>query len=120
MGAKVIGTGGDHLGSVDNLAINTDQGRTAYLVVGFGGFLGMGDKLFAIPWPAVRVKTQDRVVLDADKEQLREMGGFRGNDWPAMAEARLAAQSAGTRGPFCGRRRGGARAAALQRPKAPS
>ncbi len=88
MDAKVVNPSGTHLGSVENLAINAEQGQVAYVVVASGGFLGMGDKKFAIPWTALNIRTGDRVVLDADKQTLKDMNGFRGKDWPATADAR--------------------------------
>jgi hypothetical protein len=45
--------------------IDLDEGRVAYAVLSFGGFLGIGDKLFAIPWEALAVDTQnEEIVLD--------------------------------------------------------
>ncbi|HVS03656.1 MAG TPA: PRC-barrel domain-containing protein, partial [Thermoanaerobaculia bacterium] len=53
---------GEKLGEIKELMIDVDQGRVAYAVLSFGGFLGMGDKLFAIPFESLR--------LDATKEHF--------------------------------------------------
>jgi hypothetical protein len=53
----------------------------------FGGFLGMGDKLFAIPWGALAVdKIEKRFVLNVDKERLKLAPGFDKEHWPNMGD----------------------------------
>jgi hypothetical protein len=57
--------------------IDLENGRIAYAVLSFGGFLGMGDKLFAIPWNTLTVDTvEKRFVLDVDKKKLELAPGF--------------------------------------------
>ena len=63
-GDKVVNRQGEDLGKIEELMIDLDRGRIAYAVLSFGGFLGMGDKLFAIPWQAFGVDTAEkRLVL---------------------------------------------------------
>ena len=70
--------------------IDLDRGRIAYAVLSFGGFLGMGDKLFAIPWQAFSVDTgKKRLVLNIKKELLEKAPGFDKNKWPDMADLSL-------------------------------
>src|ERR1019366_6787 len=53
----------------------------------FGGFLGMGDKLFAIPWNALKVDTVEKqFILNLDKEVLKSAPGFDKDHWPNMAD----------------------------------
>ena len=53
----------------------------------FGGFLGIGSKLFAIPWSALTLDTTNqRFILDASKEQLEAALGFDKDHWPTMAD----------------------------------
>jgi hypothetical protein len=67
--------------------IDLENGRIAYAVLSFGGFLGMGDKLFAIPWSTLRVDTvEKRFVLDVDKQKLELAPGFDKAKWPNMAD----------------------------------
>ena len=67
--------------------IDLDTGRIAYAVLSFGGFLGMGDKLFAIPWGALAVdKVEKRFILDVDKERLKLAPGFDKEHWPNMGD----------------------------------
>jgi len=67
--------------------IDTGTGRIAYAVLSFGGFLGMGDKLFAVPFKAMTVDTINKcMVLDVDQERLEGRLGFDSDNWPDMAE----------------------------------
>ena len=49
-GDRVVNLAGEDIGKINEIMIDTPTGRIAYAVLSFGGFLGMGDKLFAIPW----------------------------------------------------------------------
>jgi PRC-barrel domain len=53
----------EDLGTIEHLMIDLENGRVAYAVLSFGGFLGMGDKLFAIPWSALTVDTTETHLL---------------------------------------------------------
>ena len=44
------------LGRVEHIVIDVQRGRIAYAVLTFGGFLGLGEKLFAIPWNALYIR----------------------------------------------------------------
>jgi sporulation protein YlmC with PRC-barrel domain len=86
-GEKVVNHQGKDLGNIEELMIDLDRGRIAYAVLSFGGFLGMGDKLFAIPWSAFGVDTSGKkLVLNADKELLKKATGFDKSNWPDMAD----------------------------------
>lgn len=80
---KIIGTDvknmkGEDLGDIKDLVLNPMRGNVVYVVVSYGGLLGMGDKLFAIPWSALRWSTdQDYYVLNMDKEALKKCARFR-------------------------------------------
>ena len=86
-GDNVVNHQGDDLGKIEEIMIDVDHGRVAYAVLSFGGFLGMGDKLFAIPWQAFTVDTaQKRLVLSATREVLEKAPGFDKANWPDMAD----------------------------------
>ncbi|MEW6251888.1 MAG: PRC-barrel domain-containing protein [Planctomycetota bacterium] len=87
MDAKVVDHGGKTLGDLDDLAINASRGEIAYAVFTSGGFLNLGEKKYAVPWRIFQIRTDDRLTLDVDKDTLKEMPGFEGNDWPATADA---------------------------------
>jgi sporulation protein YlmC with PRC-barrel domain len=87
-GDSVRNTDGDKLGTIHEFVLDIDRGRIAYAVLASGGFLGMGDKYFAIPWDLMTVDTENKeVVLDIDKEMLKNAPGFDKDDWPDMADA---------------------------------
>lgn len=82
-GTKVVNAAGEDLGSLHEIMLDTDTGETAYAVLTFGGFLGMGDKLFAVPWQALSVDTaNERIKMDVPRETLENAPGFDKNDWP--------------------------------------
>src|SRR5450755_2912586 len=86
-GDKVVNLQKEDLGKIEHLMIDLESGRIAYAVLSFGGFLGMGDKLFAIPWSALKVDTvEHRFILNVDKELLQRAPGFDKEHWPDMAD----------------------------------
>ena len=87
MGTKVVNQAGENLGEVKDLAIGLDKGCINYAVLEFGGFLGMGEKLFAIPWQAFTVdQDNERLVLNVPKEKLENAPGFDNANWPDFAD----------------------------------
>lgn len=88
-GDSVRNSKNEELGTIKDIMIDVNSGKIAYAVLSFGGFLGMGDKLFAVPFKAFRVDTANEcMVLDVDQEQLENARGFDQNDWPDMADQR--------------------------------
>src|SRR5450759_1446398 len=86
-GDKVVNNQKEDLGKIEHLMIDLANGRIAYAVLSFGGFLGMGDKLFAIPWSALKVDTVEKqFILNVDKELLKSAPGFDKDHWPNMAD----------------------------------
>jgi sporulation protein YlmC with PRC-barrel domain len=87
VGDKVINTAGEQLGTIKELMIDLDGGLIAYAVLSFGGILGMGDKLFAIPWEAFTINTDNHTfILNVDKEVLENAPGFDKDNWPDNAK----------------------------------
>ena len=85
-GTTIENAHGENLGHLEELMLDIDSGRVAYAVLSFGGVLGIGDKLFAVPWNALQINTQDKkIILDVSKERLEEAPGFDKNDWPRTA-----------------------------------
>lgn len=83
IGDRVTNAEGDDLGEVKEIMIDRDTGRIAYAVLSFGGVLGMGDKLFAVPWQALELSTEDKAFhLDIDREKLESAPGFDKDNWP--------------------------------------
>lgn len=86
-GDKVKNTDGEDLGHIEDFMIDLDRGQIRYAVLSFGEFLGMGDKLFAVPWEALSVDTYDEsFILNVPREKLEDAPGFDQNNWPDFAD----------------------------------
>ena len=92
-GETVISPAGDELGKIEAIMLDVRAGRIAYAVLSFGGFLGVGEKLFAIPWSALTLDTRAKnFMLDVSKQKLERAPGFDKDHWPSMADPRWAAE----------------------------
>lgn len=90
---SVQNAAGEDLGNVKDLMIDTASGEIQYAVLSFGGWLGMGEKLFAVPWKALRVDTTNQcLVLDVPKERLKNAPGFDKDHWPDFADNSITTQ----------------------------
>jgi sporulation protein YlmC with PRC-barrel domain len=79
----VENSSGEDLGYIKDLMIDLSSGSVAYAVLSFGGIMGLGEKLFAIPWSKLIASEKDKTfVLDVPKEKLEAKRGFDKNDWP--------------------------------------
>ena len=84
---SVVNAQGEDLGKIEDIMLDVERGRIAYAVLSFGGLLGMGDKLFAIPWSALTLDADRHCfVLNVDKQRLDNAPGFDKDHWPAMAD----------------------------------
>jgi len=87
IGNDVYNKDGEDLGDIKELMIDMSSGKIGYAVLSFGGVLGMGDKLFAVPWRALTLDTVNkRFTLDAPKATLKDAPGFDKDNWPPMAD----------------------------------
>ncbi len=78
---------GEDLGTIKDVMIDINEGCIAYAALSFGGVMGFGDKLFAIPWEALQYNpSDDTFTLDVTKERLENAPGFDKNHWPTTAE----------------------------------
>ncbi|MCC4766438.1 PRC-barrel domain containing protein [Methanosarcina sp. DH1] len=91
-GDKVVNRAGEHLGKIEELMIDLEDGRIAYAALSFGGFLGLGSKLFAIPWQALQMKLHDHaILLDIPRDVLEKAEGFDKDHWPVTNREWLSA-----------------------------
>ena len=88
IGESVINRQNEELGKIHELVIDAKEGRVAYAVLTFGGFMGMGNKLFAMPWKAFEfATTENKLVLNVDREKLKAAPGFEKDaKWPDFAD----------------------------------
>ncbi len=88
LGNDVYNLQDESLGDIKEFMIDMATGKIAYAVLSFGGILGMGDKLFAVPWGALKLDTEnERFTLDASESMLKEAPGFDKDSWPSMADS---------------------------------
>lgn len=86
IGQEVKDLRGESIGEIKDLALDTTQQRVSYAVLSFGGVLGVGDELFAVPMGAFEPSQQDNeLVLNVTEQQLKEMKGFDDDHWPSDA-----------------------------------
>jgi sporulation protein YlmC with PRC-barrel domain len=91
VGDDVKNDEGETLGQLTHIMIDVPTGRVAYGVLSAGGFLSMGEKLFAIPWSALRLDPADHSFrLSVSKERIEQAEGFDDDAWPTMADRRWA------------------------------
>ncbi|QDQ27932.1 PRC-barrel domain containing protein [Chitinimonas arctica] len=87
IGTSVVNPKNDRLGDIKEIVIDPRTAKVAYAVVSFGGFLGMGQKLFAVPFRAFDYNVaQNEYVLNMSKERLESAPGFDPDRWPAMSD----------------------------------
>lgn len=87
IGNDVCSAGNEDLGNIKEIMLDVKTGRVSYAVLSVGGLLGMGDKLFAVPWNALTLDAKNRrFVLNVDKSRLQAAPGFDKSHWPDMAD----------------------------------
>lgn len=85
---RVRNPDGEELGMIDELVFDRESGAIRYAVLSSGGFLGVGDRLFAVPWSAFHLSSTDQQwILNVKKEALKNAPGFERETWPNMADA---------------------------------
>ncbi len=83
IGSNVKNHVDEDLGHVETLILDKVSGCVSYVVLSVGGFLGVGDKLFALPWDIFRYDvSQDCYVINVDKKKLENSPGFDKDNWP--------------------------------------
>jgi sporulation protein YlmC with PRC-barrel domain len=88
MNNRVRNSAGEDLGKIEDLVIDPRSGNIDYAILSFGGVLGMGNKLFPIPWSAISIApSRDYSIVDIDKESLRRAPSFERDVWPDLADS---------------------------------
>jgi sporulation protein YlmC with PRC-barrel domain len=87
IGMKVEGSDGKKLGDIKDLVVDRDDGSIDYAVLDFGGLVGIGDKYFAVPWPALRfAQDNKKLLIDVSKKDLKDAPGFDKQNWPDLSD----------------------------------
>ena len=88
---KVVNLSSEDIGHIEELMVDVTTGRVAYAVLSFGGFMGIGNKFFALPWSALTVdEGHKRIVVNITKEALETMDGFDKDHWPDLGDLEYA------------------------------
>lgn len=83
IGDKVVNPQEESLGSIKDIMIDIKKGKIEYVVIELGGFLGIGEKFFAIPFALLKLDTKNHgFILDQSKETLEKAPGFDKEHWP--------------------------------------
>ena len=89
---RVINMSGEEIGKIEELMVDVTSGRIAYAVLSFGGFMGIKNKLFALPWAAITVdESKQRFIVNVTKEALDKIPGFDKDHWPDLDDLDYAA-----------------------------
>jgi len=83
IGDKVYNPQDEKLGSVKDVMLDIQNGRIEYVVIELGGFLGVGEKFFAIPFSLLKLDPRNqRFILNQEKSTLEVAPGFDKDHWP--------------------------------------
>ncbi len=101
VGLPVFNPKHKNIGKIEDLVINPATGRIRFAVLSFGGFMGMGNKLFAVPWNELQlmpkktsvngIQEEDHYVLNVSKAALQKAPGFDRQRWPDFTDSKWAA-----------------------------
>ncbi len=87
IGVAVKNIAKENLGKIEEIVLDKVSGQVRYVVLSFGGILGMGDKYFAFPWKSISYSKEDECfILSIDKAKLKKEHGFDKDHWPDMAQ----------------------------------
>lgn len=88
-GSKVEDTQGNSLGHIEEVMLDKISGRVAYAVLNYGSFLGMGGKLFALPWDILAYNPErGAYVINLPQERLKNAPSFDQGNWPDFNDRR--------------------------------
>ena len=86
-GSSVEGADGEPLGTISELMLDTESAAVIYAVLAYGGVLGVGEKLFAVPWEAFEIDAASGAIsLAVERGRLEELPGFDKDAWPTAAD----------------------------------
>jgi len=100
IGDKVFNDEGENLGKVADIMLNIEDGSIEYMIIAFGGFIGVNQKYFAVPFEALTLDTESRsFIFGGSRSAFENHPGFDRNHWP---ESNFHSRHAGNYGGFMG------------------
>ena len=86
-GQNIYNLKDENIGDIKDLMIDLNNAKVEYAVISFGGFMGIGNKLFAMPLKAFQFSdSDDKIRLDIDKKTLENAPSFDKDNWPKTAD----------------------------------
>ncbi|MDG6257425.1 MAG: PRC-barrel domain-containing protein [Methanomicrobiaceae archaeon] len=86
-GSSVRNPQGDEIGSIKDVMIDINDGCIACTALSFSGFMGLGEKIYAVPWEALEYNASDNAfILNVPIERLEKGPCFEGETWPKTAD----------------------------------
>jgi sporulation protein YlmC with PRC-barrel domain len=79
-GSKVINAKEENLGKIEEVMLDVEYGKIAYVVISFSGWLGSNNKLFAVPWESLE-HNRDEYILRVDKSVFEKAEGLDEGAW---------------------------------------
>jgi len=98
IGMNIQNSAGESLGTVNDLVVDGNTGKVRYAAVTYGGFLGIGNKMFAVPFEAFKCRENPKnkdyhiLVLDVTKKQMEGAMGFDEAHWPNFADQKFTSE----------------------------
>lgn len=86
---------GKSVGEVNDIVLDASTGKVRYLAVTYGGFLGLGNKMFAVPYEAFTChpdpddRDETKLVLNVTQQQLEGAAGFDEDHWPDFGDTKF-------------------------------
>jgi len=86
-GTDVYRPTGDRIGYIERIMLDKHTGKAAYVVMNFGGFLGLGEESYPLPWSVLTYNPRlGGYEVDVTDEQLKGAPRYRGDDWARSAD----------------------------------
>jgi len=92
LGSDVRTKSGEKIGDIRDIVLDAN-GTIRLAIVSTGGFLGVGDRLHAVPWDALTLGPKDDHILDIDRARLQAAPGFTSRTWPNLGDERWLADN---------------------------
>ena len=93
IGYRIRNAAREDLGTLEEIMIDVPSGRVLYAIFAFGGVLGIGSKLFAVPWEGLGFDERNReFILDVDRSLFEEAPGIDPRQWPDMSDPAWSAE----------------------------
>ncbi len=92
MGQNIQNSQGESVGKVSDVVLDASRGKISYVAVTYGGFLGIGNDMHAVPFEAFKFmpdpddRDETVLVLNVTKQQMEGAKGFNESTWPNFAD----------------------------------